>query len=176
MNKKIIFFDGDGTLWYPRKTKYNEGPWWIYKLTGDHKAHTNHLMMIPGVLQVLKKLRKKGIVTIILSTHPHPPKTADEVINHKVKHFKLTNLFDEVYATREFHKSKGEFMLKILKERNISKKYALMIGDSYFWDYKSARDVGIDAFLINTDYNKQYPNVKRIKNKIENMKEIFSHL
>jgi hydroxymethylpyrimidine pyrophosphatase-like HAD family hydrolase len=28
--KKIIFFDGDGTLWYPKKTKYKEHPVWLY--------------------------------------------------------------------------------------------------------------------------------------------------
>ena len=29
--KKIIFFDGDGTLWYPKKTKYKEHPVWLYR-------------------------------------------------------------------------------------------------------------------------------------------------
>ena len=28
--KKIVFFDGDGTLWYPKDTRHTEPPHWIY--------------------------------------------------------------------------------------------------------------------------------------------------
>ena len=28
--KKIIFFDADGTLWYPKSTKYRKHPVWIW--------------------------------------------------------------------------------------------------------------------------------------------------
>jgi hypothetical protein len=30
MNKLIIFFDGDGTIWYPKATKRKVKPHWIY--------------------------------------------------------------------------------------------------------------------------------------------------
>ena len=29
-NKTIIFFDGDGTIWYPKNTKRKVAPHWIY--------------------------------------------------------------------------------------------------------------------------------------------------
>ena len=86
MKKKIIFFDGDGTLWYPKKTKYAKHPVWLYR-DKRFKNHVNHLVMIPSVLSTLKKLKKEGIILIVLSTHPHPPKEADAIINHKIKHF-----------------------------------------------------------------------------------------
>lgn len=176
MKKKIIFFDGDGTLWYPKKTKYKKGPWEIYKLAGSHKEHTKHLIMTPTALSTIKKLKKKGIITIILSTHPHPPKIADAIVKHKIKHFNLKELFDEVHATREYHRSKGEFMIKILKKRKIPKNKALMVGDSYNWDYKPAKDVGIDALLIESEYMKKHIVGKGIKNTIIKLSDVLKYL
>ena len=117
-----------------------------------------------------------GIVTVILSTHPHPPKEADMIIKHKVKHFRLDNVFDEVYATRPYPESKGEFMLKILKRRKIPKSQALMVGDSYIWDYEPATKVRIDALLIRSDYMHEHGAVKSIKNTIKKLSDIFTHI
>ena len=175
MKKKIIFFDGDGTLWYPKSTKYTKKPHWIYlqsKNTGDHY---NHLVMIPTVLSTLKKLKKMGVITVLLSTHPHPPKEADSIINHKISHFNLGDLFDEIHATREYHGSKGEFVVKILKERSIPKTKALMVGDHYRWDYKSARAVGVDALLIESEYMQKEIQSRRIKKTIKKLSDIFNH-
>ena len=171
--KGIIFFDGDGTLWYPKKTKYQEKPHWIYSSKGTLNDHCSQLMLIPTVLSTLKKLKKLGIITVLLSTHPHPPKEATAIINHKILHFKLNGLFDEIHATREFHASKGEFIVKILKQRGITKNKALMIGDNYRWDYKPARDVGVDALLIESEYMKNDHRGKRIKKTIKQLGDIF---
>ncbi len=172
MKKKIIFFDGDGTLWYPKKTKYSKHPVWLYK-DKRFKNHTNHLMMIPSVLSTIKKLKQMGIITIVLSTHPLPPKEADAIINHKIKHFELDKLFDEVHTTREYSRSKGEFMLKILKERKIPKSKALMVGDSYKWDFEPAKKNGIDALLIESEYE---PMKKQVKRTIKKLSDIFTHI
>lgn len=162
MKKKIIFFDGDGTLWYPKKTKYARHPVWLYK-DKRFKNHINHLIMTPSALSTIKKLKQMGILTIVLSTHPHPPKEADAIINHKIKHFKLDKLFDEVHATRVHSGSKGEVMLKILKRRKIPKSKALMVGDSYIWDFKPAEENGIDALLIESEYEPMKKQAKTIK-------------
>jgi len=172
MKKEIIFFDGDGTLWYPKSTKYTKKPHWIYMESKNAKDHYKHLVMIPTVLSALKKLKKMGVITILLSTHPHPPKEADS----KVTHFRLNDLFDEIHATREFHGSKGEFIVKILKERSIPKTKALMVGDHYRWDYKSARDVGVDALLIESEYMQKDIQGRRIKKTIKKLSDIFSHV
>lgn len=176
MNKNIIFFDGDGTLWYPKSTKYTEMPHWIYLKSKNANDHYAHLIMIPTVLSTLKKLKKLGIFTVLLSTHPHPPKEADSIINHKVTHFRLNDLFDEIHATREYHESKGEFIVKILKERDIPKTKALMVGDHYRWDYKPAKDVGVDALLIESEYMKNDRYGKRIKKTIKKMSDILNHI
>ena len=64
----------------------------------------------------------EGVSFIILSTHPHSKKEAYKVINEKVNHFNIGSLFDEIHATRKYPKSKGEYILQILKNFNISKK------------------------------------------------------
>ena len=172
MKKRIIFFDGDGTLWYPKKTKYTKHPVWLYK-DKRFKNHLNHLIMTPSTLSTIKKLKKMGTITIVLSTNPHPPKEADAIVNHRIKHFKLDELFDEVHATREYSGSKGEFMLKILKERKIHKSKALMVGDSYRWDFKPATEQGIDALLIESEYE---PMKKQVKRTIKKLSDIFTHI
>ncbi|MFZ2303982.1 MAG: HAD-IIIC family phosphatase [Minisyncoccia bacterium] len=160
--KKIIFFDGDGTLWYPIKTKYTEKPHWLYK-DKSIKNHHEHLMVIPTVESTLRKLKKVGVLTVVLSTHPHEIDEAYKIIDKKVKHFNLKELFTEVHATREYHESKGEYIVEILKKLNIPKTQALMIGDNYAWDYKPARDIGVDALLMQSDYMKKDKRLKTIK-------------
>jgi magnesium-dependent phosphatase-1 len=161
-NKAIIFFDGDGTLWYPIKTKHTVKPHWLYKDTSIKDCHP-HLILIPTVENTLKKLKKMGIATVILSTHPHEKDEAYKIINKKVKYFNLAELFTEVHATREYYESKGEYITEILKRLNIPKTKALMIGDNYLWDYKPARKIGVDALLVESDYMKKDKRIKTIK-------------
>lgn len=172
MKKKIIFFDGDGTLWHPKKTKHAKHPVWLYR-DKRFKNHTNHLVMVPSAISTIKRLKKEGIITVVLSTHPHPPKEADAILKEKIKHFKLAELFDEVHATREYYESKGEFMLRILKERKIPKSKALIVGDSYKWDYKPSKERGIDALLLESEYEPMKTQAKRT---IKKLSDIFRYI
>ncbi|MFT6829411.1 MAG: FMN phosphatase YigB (HAD superfamily) [Candidatus Paceibacteria bacterium] len=170
--KKIIFFDADGTLWYPEKTKRDEHPVWLYK-DGRYKNFEQHLVLIPTVLTTLQKLKSLGIQMVILSTSPHTGKKAQDILMKKVNHFSLGEFFDEVHATETVSTSKGEFIEKILKERGLSKKSALMIGDSYKWDYHSAQLKGLDALLIKTKYEKTKV---AVKNSIKKLSDILNLL
>lgn len=170
--KEIIFFDGDGTIWYPKATKRTRAPHWIYVDKKIGSKYLDHLTLTPTALAVLKKLKKKGISLILLSTHPHPPKEADILLQGKVKHFKLGTVFDEVYSVRNHPEGKGELILKILKEKKIFKSRALMVGDSYRYDYLSARRVGVDALLITSPYMKHPARGKKIQKVIKHLKEI----
>ena len=173
--KKIIFFDGDGTLWYPKKTKHNKHPVWIYK-DKRVKRHNHNMTLIPHVLSTIRKLKKMGVMTVILSTNPSPSEIANTYLRNRVKHFKLENLFDEVHATTVEHSSKGEFILRILKERKIPKSKVLMVGDSYLWDFKQAKERGIDALLIQSKYMHEHSAVKDIKKIINKLSDIFTHI
>ncbi len=175
--KKIIFCDADGTLWYPRKTKRKEDPSWVWKHGGDMNKLKKELMLIPTVFETIKKLRKKGIKFIVLSRSPHPPEKGDAIVAGIVKHFNLHDLFDEVHATRDFNESKEAYILDILKKYNLSKKDALMVGDSYPYDYKGAKKIGVDAVFVDNDYSGlTYPNANKIKRKIRRFEEILKYI
>ena len=170
-NKKIIFFDGDGTIWYPKSTKRKKAPHWIYS---DKKVnnHLGHLILTPAALASLKKLKKLGIALVLLSTHPHPPKEADIILKEKVKHFKLEGLFDDFYTSRDNPEGKGEVILKVLRKKHIPKSHALMVGDSYRFDYLSAKKVGVDALLIKSEYMKHPPRGRKIEKTISELKDM----
>ena len=151
-NKSIIFFDGDGTLWYPKRTKRSVAPHWIYSDTVIGDRYLEHMTLTPSALATLKKLKKSGVKLVVLSTHPHSRKEADIILGNKIKHFKLMDVFDGVYSSRNYPGGKGEQILAILKKMEIPKSKALMVGDNYLWDYISAKRVGVDALLIKSDY------------------------
>src|SRR3989338_5332783 len=108
MKKRIIFFDADGTIWHPKKTKYKKHPVWIY-LDKRVKNPRDHLILTPSALQTLTRLKKLGLLTVILSTSPRKQKEADARLNDKIKHFKLDKLITEFHATpaKGANKSKG---------------------------------------------------------------------
>lgn len=170
--KKIIFFDGDGTIWYPRSSRRKKAPHWIYsdKNIGDN--YLKHLILTPSALVSLKKLKKQGIILVLLSTYPHIPKEADILQKAKIKHFKLEEIFDDFYTSRDKQEGKGKAIVRILHKKHISKSQALMVGDSYRFDYLSAKKVGVDALLIKSDYMKHSPRGKKIQKIINGLKEL----
>lgn len=146
-------------------------PDWVY-IDKNIKDYHPHLMVIPTVVSTLKKLKRIGILTIILSTHPHEVEEAYIRLNQKVAHFRLREFFTEVHATREYHKSKGEYIAKILQKYDIPKTQALMVGDNYLWDYKPARDIGVDALLMQSDYMKKHKRLKTIRK----LSDLFNYI
>ncbi|MBU4579919.1 HAD hydrolase-like protein [Patescibacteria group bacterium] len=170
--KKIIFFDGDGTIWYPQSSKRKKAPHWIYsdKNIGDN--YLEHLILTPSALVLLKKLKKLGIILILLSTYPHFPKEADILQKAKIKHFKLEEIFDDFYTSRNKQEGKGEAIVRILRKKHILKSQALMVGDSYRFDYLSAKRVGVDALLIKSEYMKHPPRGRKIQKTISDLKDL----
>ena len=88
----------------------------------------------------------------------------------------MENIFDEFYTSRDYPEGKGELVLKVLKKKHISKSKALMIGDSYRYDYLSAKKVGVDAFLIESKYMKHPPRGRRIQKIIKGLEDIVEIL
>ena len=151
-NKKIVFLDGDGTIWYPEKTKREIKPHWIYKDEKIGEDFLHHLVLIPSVTETLWKLKKAGMVLILVSTHPHSQDVADVLLKNKVVHFQLEELFDEIYTARDYPDGKGEIVDTVLKSRGIAPTQGILVGDSYKYDYLSAKKVGVEAILMNSDY------------------------
>lgn len=149
MKKKIIFFDGDGTLWYPKATKRTQKPHWIYhdELTKDH--YLDHLELTPGTKEVLELLHKRGIYLVVISANPHTQEVAEAEIRERIDYFGLNSLF-YTYRASEGDDPLGKvaIILEIIKVLGFDKKDALMVGDSYFYDYHAPKEAGIDAFFI----------------------------
>ncbi|OGL66742.1 hypothetical protein A2856_03180 [Candidatus Uhrbacteria bacterium RIFCSPHIGHO2_01_FULL_63_20] len=172
--KRIVFFDGDGTIWYPKSTKRTRKPHWIYSDTKIGRNHLDHLVLTPTTVPTLKKLRRSGVVLILISTHPHPPKEADEFLKGKMRHLDVERLFDAYYAARDYPEGKGELIVRILKRQGILKSQALMVGDSYRYDYLSAKNVGVEALLIRTPYTA--PEGKRVRRTIHHVRDVLDYL
>ena len=175
-NKKIIFFDGDGTIWYPKNTKRKKTPHWIYLDKKIGNDYLKHLVLTPAALVSLKKIKNLGIILVLLSTHPHPPKEADVILKKKVKHFKLGELFDYFYTSPDRPEGKGKIILKVLRKKHIPKSQALLIGDSYRFDYLSAKNVGVDVLLIKSEYLWHPNHGRKIQKTISGLKDVVKIL
>lgn len=174
--KKIIFFDGDGTIWYPKSSKRSKAPHWIYSDKNIGNYYLKHLILTPSAVISLKKLKKLGLVLILLSTYPHIPREADILQKAKIKHFKLEKIFDDFYTSRDKQEGKGMVIQRILRKKHIPKSQALMVGDSYRFDYLSAKKVGVDALLIKSDYMKHPPRGRKIQKTIGGLKDVVEVL
>lgn len=175
MKKKVIFLDADGTLWYPHKTKRKEAPHWIYQKSSKVEEYLKHLVLTPVLIKTLNELRKQeGVMLVVLSTNPKIKKEADAEMAHKIKHFKLEKFFDFVLTSKDRQTGKGEVITRFLKKHKISKSRALMVGDSYKFDYLSAKSVGVKALLIETEYNLHYRDGKKLET-IKHLKELLHY-
>jgi len=155
MKKKIIFFDGDGTLWYPKATKRTQKPHWIYHDPITKDNYLEHLELTPKTKETLEILSDKGICLVVISANPYAEDIAIEEIKERLEHFGLVGLFQSYHSSPgNDSQGKAAIMLKVMKALNLNKKDALMVGDSYYYDYLAAKDAGIDAFFIENEVSK----------------------
>jgi HAD superfamily phosphatase (TIGR01681 family) len=155
MKKKLVFFDGDGTLWYPRATKRTQKPHWVYSGPLTKDGYLNHLELTPRVKETLETLKEKGIYLVLISANPRMDEAALLEIKNKLEYFNIITLFHSYHVSDGSNPSgKALVMLRIIRELALNKKDALMVGDSYFYDYKAANDIGIDALFIENTVSK----------------------
>lgn len=180
---KLIFFDGDGTLWYPKKTKYKAPPWIVYNKNEDLNKTLKRQMLIPNVRKTFKYLKKNGIKLAIISTQPDKTKKMrDERLHSKLKYFGIEKFFDYVESSKVVSNhaglsSKDKEILKILKRTHIPKSSALMVGDVYESDYLPAKRVGIKAVLVDGfKYEGKSRLGLRIRRKIYDISEILMYI
>ena len=174
MKKKIVFLDGDGTLWYPKATKRTQKPHWIYHDPETKDNYLEHLELTPRTKETLEALKEKGIYLVVLSANPYAEEIAIKEIKERLEYFALDNLF---YAYRSSSgddpNGKASIMLEVLSSLGLSKEDALMVGDSYFYDYLAAKNIGIDAFFIENSVSKM---PEEIPQDLKSIKEIHELL
>ncbi len=155
MKKKIIFLDGDGTMWYPKATKRTQKPHWIYHDPETKDNYLEHLELTPKLKETVEKLTERGIYLVVISANPYAEDVAIKEIKERLGHFGLISLFHSCRSSAgDNPEGKAEIMLEILTDLGLEKSDALMVGDSYFYDYLSAKNIGVDAFFIENTISK----------------------
>ena len=72
--------------------------------------------------------------------------------------------------------AKGKFISEILLRYRLNKKDALMVGDTYLWDCKSAKDVGVEALLLDSEYRTNCRSGKRARRVIRTLIEVLDYV
>lgn len=177
MKKQLIFLDGDGTLWYPSATKRSQKPYWIYHDPTTKDNYLEHMELVPNVKESLLKLKEKGMTLVLISASPYPAEVANKELREKLEFFGLLDLFHSYRSSPgDRPEGKGELMLEILESLHFTKSDALMVGDSYFYDYLAAKSVGVDAFFIENESAKMPEEIPNDLNVIKEVSDILNIL
>lgn len=152
--KKAVFFDGDGTLWYPRQTLRRELPYLVYTdpTIADPIAE---FIVTPNTIDTLTILGSCGVRRVLLSTSPLGE---EEGVRHRtqiMRHVAIHDLLDDVHVAPDYPSGKSEMLVRLLGSFGLQPEEALMVGDNCEWDFHAAQSVGVDAALIASDYEKE---------------------
>lgn len=146
--QKLIFLDADGTLWFPRETQRTYKPHWIYLNPETKDNYLARLELAPQIRETLVWFREQEYWVICLSAHPHGHAGRPELAG-KLEYFNLHDLFHDYYTSSGNDSGdKARLMREILTNYQLSPEQALMIGDSYTFDYCPAEQEGISAYWI----------------------------
>ncbi len=173
--KKVIFFDGDGTLWYPKTTKRTVAPHWVY-LDPAITDPWSLFIPVPTVVETLQRLGEMKIKRVLLSTSPLPEEEAIMSRIKAAKQIDIHHLLDDIQVAPDYMEGKGERITALLEKYRLMPMDALMVGDTFNWDYKSARDVGVEGLLIRSDYQKEFISELPDNRLITDLKEVLAKI
>ena len=127
-----------------------------------------------GVLETLKKLKKKGLKIVLVSD------LTTHIQLRKIKKFRITTYVDFLVTSEEAGSEKPHsiMFLLALNKVNCLPEEAIMVGDSRNKDIAGANAVGIDTVLISKT-KKIKMDKKKFKNpnySIKNISELLSIL
>lgn len=114
----------------------------------DEKHFLDTTTLFDGVKETISFLKKQGFIMVIASSKPK------RALDYMVNHFKLTE-FDLVLGTGESnfkHKPNPEIINYTLDRFNISKKDAIIVGDSQA-DVLAGKNANIDTVALTYGYD-----------------------
>lgn len=114
-----------------------------YALTAYRNARAGIINAYPGVKQTIKKLRKRGYKTAIISDAPRQKAWLRLVLTG------IDDLFDVVVAFEDTKKKKPHKLpfQTVLKKLNVKAGEVLLVGDSIHKDMAGAKSVGMNTVL-----------------------------
>lgn len=110
---KVIFFDGDGTLWYPRSTLRTRKPHWVY-LDETIIDPIAEMIVTPKTITTLQQLGDLGVARILLSTCPLEETAALAHRKAIAEHVGVFDLLDEIKVAPEIVNGKSEIIAEWL--------------------------------------------------------------
>jgi HAD superfamily hydrolase (TIGR01509 family) len=118
----------------------------VLSLVGSHELEAARLThLIPGVLETLKALRKKGLKTALFTLN------GEKSVSYILKCFRLESFFDAV-ITREFGsavKPDSAHLEAVLGKLNVKPEEGIVVGDSV-WDMMCAHELNVIAIGVVT--------------------------
>lgn len=135
-----MFLDAEGTLYVPRNGRSR----WAFWARPSPEEAVEFFELDRGVVEALKKLRSEADTLSVVSLNTEP------VLNALLDHFGIRSYFDSIMVNGD----KGKRIERFLEERGLSKDEALMVGDTPSLDLYPVLRAGVDAILIDRDYNR----------------------
>jgi len=119
-------------------------PWLVEKLVGLWNKNKLLAKLYDETASVLDELKEKGYKLALISN------TDFSSVESLLEKFDLNKYFDVVHLSYKtgFLKTDKESFETVIKELDVDKKDALMVGDSLATDVKGAENAGIKAVLI----------------------------
>jgi phosphoglycolate phosphatase-like HAD superfamily hydrolase len=145
---KHIFLDAEGTLYVPKNGRSR----WEFWADPSPELAERFFELDSGVEEALRKIRKKAQTVVLVSWNSKP------VLDALLRKFKLTDFFDCILVNGD----KGKRIESYLENRGLRKEDAIMVGDMPSLDLYPLRKAGIDAILVDRDYN-WYVKAEKIK-------------
>jgi len=126
------------------------------------------LSLYDGVVDTLNKIKDMNINNVCLSA------SNKDNLKEQIKHYKITNLFKDILGTDNvLALGKLDVAKKYVKEQNINKDNALLIGDTNA-DYELAKSLGFKCVLFTNGHQSKKRLMSLDALTIDNIKDLIN--
>ena len=143
-----LFLDAEGTLYVPKGRRSR----WEFWADPSPEAALDFFELDAGVKEALRSLRSQVDTMCIVSRNTEP------ILKAVLGRYGLSELFDDILLNGD----KGKKIARYLRERGLRKEESIMVGDMPTLDLYPVRRAGIDAVLVDRDYNR-FAKAERIR-------------
>jgi FMN phosphatase YigB (HAD superfamily) len=143
-----VFLDAEGTLYVPKHGRSR----WEFWCNPSTKEALEFFELDSGVKEAIGKLRGMVQTICLVSRNTEPILTA------LMSRFGLSGLFDAILLNG----NKGDKIVGYLSEHGFERSEAVMVGDMPLLDLYPVRKVGVEAILVDREYNR-WAKAERIK-------------
>ncbi len=143
-----IFLDAEGTIYVPRAGRSR----WEFWANPSPEAAVDFFELDSGVKEALGTLRERADTMCIVSWNTKP------ILDAMLDKHGLRGFFDDVLLNGD----KGRRIKSYLRKHGLRPEDSVMVGDTPVLDLYPVRREGIDAVLVDRDYNK-FARAERIK-------------